>query len=104
MNQLINHQTARLAKKAGFNEKCRFVFNKDGSSEELSYSHGEEFTGKVNNEILSLVNGTADCVQPTQSVMMWWLRKQGIVISIYSNASGYLFDMAYNPGGSHLHD
>jgi len=104
MNRLISHETAKLAKEAGFNYFCRFVWNKDGTTEELSFYGGDGSGGKVCNGMLPIVNNTADCVRPTQTALHSWILKKHIVISVYNNASGFLWNMAYHPGGSELMD
>lgn len=41
---------------------------------------------------------------PSYQQVVDWIREKGIVISVYNNASGYLWNMAKTAGGTNLAD
>jgi len=86
----VPSEIAILAKKNGFNESCLGYYN------EVAHNGKWAFDNRV------WENATNYVPAPLYQQMIDFFIKKGIVISIYNNASGYLWDMAKAEGGTHI--
>ena len=79
MEQLVTLETGLLAKKAGFNGECRFIWE-DGEPQELNYYDGDG-SGVVTNSYLKEGINTeeAECILPSQAVLQKWLRERYMI-------------------------
>jgi hypothetical protein len=104
--ELITFETAKLAKRKGFNEESFYCYNSEGGLvkpyEENGSSTDTEFRVELDDLLdyhNSKHNNTFSAL--TQSLLSKWLRdKHNILISVYSNASGYLWEAMKAVGGT----
>lgn len=90
-DQLISFETAKLAKEKGFDIKCTQGYDPDS---------GAPFTGSMWMFAMRL-ESSRHTQAPTQSLLQRWLREQhNTCVSIYNNASGFLWNMADTVGGT----
>ena len=90
--EFIPYEQALALKELGFNEDCFGWYN---------------WTGKD----LSLTNNSYVDINPTPAPLFsqafrWFREKYGLVHTVYSNASGYIWELHYNQekGGTHICD
>ena len=91
--ELVTFETAKLAKSRGFKAPCRSFYP---TVDVNGYEEGilNEYCGYGHYSFAEA---------PTQSLLQRWLREEhNILISIYSNASGYLWNMMYAIGGTDI--
>lgn len=87
--ELISFETARLAKKKGFNELCRNVYLEDKTIHEYAYyessTDGQYDCNKDIDQYDNSVNKLKVlCSAPTQSLLQKWLReKHNIPVLVY---------------------
>ena len=86
-NEFIPYEQALALKGLGFDEPC------------LSYYEGESFSYH-----LASIKGD-DYIIPAplyQQAFRWFREKHNILATVYSNASGYLYEWSDNIGGTHI--
>ena len=94
-DELITFETAVLAKEKGFDCHCMDTYYQYNGS--LSLCH--PFSNKSQS---CKTKGTKDYYAPTQSLLQRWLRERyNMTISIYTNASGFLWERMDTVGGTH---
>lgn len=102
--KIISLEVAILAKKKGFKEPARNFYRVEADGDKYPI-------GMLNNgdhpprdpDDWNIVGPLASA--PTQSLLQRWIReKHNILITIYSNASGFLWEMHKTVGGTHLFD
>jgi hypothetical protein len=77
--QLVSYETAQLAKKYGFNEKIKKIYN--GRKEIINQT---DLSIRINSR-LNLYQYLA----PTQSILQKWLRDKNIIIDIQLDQTSY---------------
>jgi hypothetical protein len=94
--EFVPYEQALALKELGFDEPCIKEFH---IQELLTNSTGEEIT---NNELTELY-GEQDVISaPTFSQAFRWFReKHNLLGNVYSNASGWLWEIHDNIGGTH---
>ena len=92
----VNYNQALALKELGFDEPCLMQYNKSGLVENIYgsfknsyFNHDEQVTAPLK-----------------QQVFKWFRDKYNIVHTVYSNASGYIWELHYNKerGGTHICD
>lgn len=88
--ELVTLETAKMLRKKGFNEYCRFVIGED----------------RVISDIISTWNLPPNSFPaPTQSIAQKWLREtKNLHISILRDACGYGYDICKANNGTHIID
>lgn len=98
--EFITVELALRLKVLGFNEPCFGYYN----------SNGEFKTKQDEYELYLICNSkwiSPSCSAPTFSQAFRWFReKYNLVHTVYSNASGYIWELHYNKerGGTHICD
>lgn len=88
-DQRTSFDTAQLARKKGYDEKCTKVYSNAG---DLWSSH---YSSCKNSDIDEGCSATA----PTQTALQKWLREtHKREVTVYTNASGYLWDISKSDG------
>ena len=94
--ELITFETAKLVNEKGFTQWAKQRYNKDG---ELESSPCPPQRLKSNGEKVKV--DEKQIFAHTQSLIQKWLRENhNIMIAIYNNASGYLWDISDTNGGT----
>ncbi len=96
----VSYQIAKQLKEKGFDEECFGYYNDDRQFCFIKISAGIFDQSGIKNEDCHRLN----IIVPTHQQVLDWLRENGIVISIYNNASGYLWNMAKTIGGTEIRD
>ena len=97
MEDIIKYKTAVLAKSVGYDKIHRYgqdasLFDKDG--EHVMYTNYGFMGSGLSDGYISA---------PTQSQLHSWIREnRGLMISVYNNASGFLWALSMFPGGTDL--
>lgn len=113
-DELITLETAIMAKDLGFNEKCR-MFYKVVDPYILYVTRSRQYVGNGLSEDIEEPHRNSQkedakiprYAAPTQSLLSRWIRENhNIVCSVYSNASGYIWEIHYDKtrGGTHIKD
>jgi hypothetical protein len=98
-DQIVTKETAGLAHKKGFDIPCSRIFDLDSDN---SYNRG--WSTPCTNSKYDF-EGHLQVSAPTQSLLQKWLReKHNILVSVYSNASGYCWEHMKSKGGTHIQD
>ena len=85
-NEFIPYEQALALKELGFGERCMALYNEEGKTIHLS---------------LNLVNIKPYFRAPLyQQAFRWFREKHNILATVYSNASGYLYEWSDNVGGT----
>ena len=89
--EFIPYEQALELKELGFNELCLFYYT---DNEALRIYHQSEIYDDLVGAPLY------------QQAFRWFREKYNIVYTVYSNASGYIFELHYNQerGGTHICD
>jgi hypothetical protein len=98
--EFIPYTLALSLKELGFDEPCFSYYKNDQLSEILEEVINSKMRN-VNNEIDDYISA------PTFSQAFRWFReKYDLVHTVYSNASGYIWELHYNQerGGTHICD
>jgi len=90
-DKLIKFETAKLARKKGFNEECQKEYNSNGAVVDCHYA------SVTNNDID--VYGV--CTAPTQTTLQTWLREQKkivVLVNLLYNEEDdpYFFNVFYD--------
>jgi len=86
-NEFIPYEQALALKGLGFDEPCIALYNEECKTLHLS---------------LNLVNKKPYfCAPLYQQAFRWFRQKHNILATVYSNASGYLYEWSDNVGGTH---
>jgi hypothetical protein len=96
--EFVPYELALDLKELGFDEPC------------LKYYVKQELNTDYSHSILKLkqenfING--ECLAPLyQQAFRWFREKHNLVHTVYSNASGYIWELHYNQkrGGTHICD
>jgi hypothetical protein len=102
----VNYNQALALKELGFNEKCFAAYRDsewighDGPNSR--YFHAQLFSNSMFDD-----DQQEYCSAPLKSQVFKWFRDEhNIVHTVYSNASGYIWELHYNKerGGTHICD
>jgi hypothetical protein len=86
-NEFIPYEQALALKKLGFDEPCIALYNEECKTIHLN---------------LNLVNKKPYfCAPLYQQAFRWFRVRHNILATVYSNASGYLYEWSDNVGGTH---
>ena len=97
MEDLVTYKTAKLAKSVGYDITHRY-----GQDTSLYDADGEH-TMYANYGLMGSGLSYGYISAPTQSQLhSWIIENRGVLISIYNNASGYLWALSKVPGGTDL--
>jgi hypothetical protein len=87
--EFIPHAQALELKELGFDEPCLVFYTYEGKfSNELSFNEYKNTALKTSAPLY-------------QQCWRWFREKHNILATIYSNASGYLYEWSDNVGGTH---
>ena len=94
--EFIPYEEALALKELGFDESCMYIFDKQ------------------RNNLMCPIYGLFENEEPNrflnaplyQQAFRWFREKYGLVHTVYSNASGYIWELHYNQerGGTHICD
>ncbi len=105
--EFIPYTLALDMKSIGFDEPCFVYWVFDGVETTLSTSHNKSGWSMIGFKNNQMVKKAGLCTAPTFSQAFRWFReKYGLVHTVYSNASGYMWELHYNQekGGTHICD
>jgi hypothetical protein len=99
--EFIPYEQALALKELGFNKPCLGIYY--GNEKNFIISE----TLITNSELDSYNSPDSEITTPLKSQVFKWFRdKYNIVHTVYSNASGYIWELHYNKerGGTHICD
>lgn len=98
--QFITYEIALKLKELGFDEECLYAYYHKSDLKNFKENH-YMLVGDRNNT--QLTDGRISAPL-WQQVIDWFRVKYNVLIIVYSNASGYLFEFSDAEGGTHRYD